>query len=250
MELHPSAARCANMPGMVASGTPVVTLRAVHKSVREGGVVRSVLAGVDLDVAAGEAVAVLGRSGSGKSTLLNLIAGIDEADSGSIRTAGLEVHKAGERERAAMRAQKLGFVFQSFHLLPTLTVAENIALPLELAGAAAASIGPRVQELLARIGLADRAKAWPEVLSGGEQQRVAVARALAPRPQLLLCDEPTGNLDDAAAMVVLELLADLRAEHGCAMVIVTHSRDTAARCDRRLRFEGGVLVKDEAGVPR
>lgn len=220
---------------------PVVSLRAVHKSVREGGSVRTILAGVDLDIAPGEAIAVLGRSGSGKSTLLNLIAGIDDADSGAITTCGVDVVRADERARAAMRAQRLGFVFQSFHLLPTLTVAENVALPLELAGAAAAGTRERVRELLARIGLADRADAWPDVLSGGEQQRVAVARALAPRPQLLLCDEPTGNLDDASARVVLDLLMELRQKQGCALLVVTHSGATAALCDRRLHLEGGLL---------
>jgi putative ABC transport system ATP-binding protein len=231
------------------SADPVIQLRAVRKSVREGGEVRPVLAGVDLDVLPGEAVAVLGRSGSGKSTLLNLIAGIDDADGGTIRTAGLDVGNASERDRAALRSRRLGFVFQAFHLLPTLTVAENIALPLELAGTPPADIGPRVHELLARIGLQDRARAWPEVLSGGEQQRIAVARAIATAPAVLLCDEPTGNLDDASAKLVLALLAELRAEQGCALVIVTHSRQTAALCDRRLRLEGGVLV-DDAGDGR
>ncbi|HEX5054247.1 MAG TPA: ABC transporter ATP-binding protein [Planctomycetota bacterium] len=220
---------------------PIVAMRNVHKSVHEGGTVRPVLAGVDLTVDAGEAVAILGRSGSGKSTLLNLIAGIDDVDAGAIRTAGVDVVAAGERARAALRAQKIGFVFQSFHLLPTLTVAENIALPLELAGHAAAGTGARVAELLARIGLADRAHAWPEVLSGGEQQRVAVGRALATRPCVLLCDEPTGNLDDSSARDVLALLDELRRGHGCALVVVTHSREAAAICDRRLRLEGGVL---------
>ena len=235
------------MPAMPVAA-PILTLRAVHKSVREGGAARAVLAGVDLDVASGEAVAVLGRSGSGKSTLLNLIAGIDEVDRGAITTCGVDVVAADERARAALRATRLGFVFQSFHLLPTLTVAENVALPLELAGAPAATFRPRVQELLRRIGMQDRAAAWPNVMSGGEQQRVAVARALAPRPALLLCDEPTGNLDDASATLVLDLLQELRREHGCALVIVTHSRDTAARCDRRLRLEGGVLVPEGGEV--
>ena len=220
---------------------PVVELRAVHKSVREGGVVRPILAGVDLDVAGAEAIAVLGRSGSGKSTLLNVIAGIDDADSGTIRTAGVDVGRAGERERAGLRAERVGFVFQSFHLLPTLTVAENVALPLELAGVAGAACRARTGELLARIGLADRADAWPEVLSGGEQQRVAVARALAPRPAVLLCDEPTGNLDDASARTILDLLMELRRDHGCALIVVTHNVAIGDLCDRRLRLEGGVL---------
>lgn len=219
----------------------VVRLTEVHKVVREGGADRSVLTGVDLEVAAGEAVAVLGRSGSGKSTLLNLIAGIDEADSGRIETAGVDVSAVDERRRAELRTRALGFVFQSFHLLPTLTVAENIALPLELAGVPGREANGRVAELLERVGLADRADAWPRVLSGGEQQRVAVARAIAPRPQLLLCDEPTGNLDDAAAELVLELIAQLRREQQCAVVLVTHSATAAAICDRRLRLEGGQL---------
>ena len=224
---------------------PVVRLSAVEKRVREGGADRAVLSGVDLDVAAGEAVALLGRSGSGKSTLLNLIAGIDEADGGVVETAGLNVTQADERARAALRTRSLGFVFQSFHLLPTLTVAENIALPLELAGRATADARERVAALLERVGLADRADAWPRVLSGGEQQRVAVARALAPSPQLLLCDEPTGNLDDAAAALVLDLISQLRAEQGCAVVLVTHSASAAAICDRRLHLEGGQLRAPE-----
>ena len=220
---------------------PVVRLRAVEKLVHEGGAARAVLSGVDLEVGPGEAVALLGRSGSGKSTLLNLIAGIDEPDGGQVVTAGLDVTSADERARAALRTRSLGFVFQSFHLLPTLTVAENIALPLELAGLAASESRARVAELLQRVGLADRAGAWPRVLSGGEQQRVAVARALASRPRLLLCDEPTGNLDDAAAALVLDLISQLRAEQGCAVVLVTHSRAAAAICDRQLRLEGGQL---------
>ena len=226
---------------------PLVSLRAVHKSVREGGTVRPVLTGVDLDIAPGEAVAVLGRSGSGKSTLLNLIAGIDDVDRGSVITCGVDVGAADERARATLRSQKLGFVFQAFHLLPTLTVAENIALPLELAGVKPHDAAPRVQRILQRVGLADRAQAWPDVLSGGEQQRVAVARALCGEPRLLLCDEPTGNLDDRAAVLVLDLLHELRREHGCALVVVTHSAAAAASCDRRVRLEGGQLHA-EAGA--
>ncbi|MBL9076648.1 MAG: ABC transporter ATP-binding protein [Planctomycetes bacterium] len=235
---------------MVDPAAPVVTLRDVHKSVREGATVRPILTGVDLTVARGEAVAILGRSGSGKSTLLNLIAGIDEVDRGTVHTAGLDVTAAGERARAALRAERVGFVFQSFHLLPTLTVAENIALPLELAHRDAAAIPGRTAELLARIGLADRARAFPDVLSGGEQQRIAVARAVAPRPQVLLCDEPTGNLDDAAAALVLDLLDSVRREVGCALVLVTHSRQAAAFCDRQLRLDHGVLRADDGVAAR
>jgi putative ABC transport system ATP-binding protein len=234
----------------MAAVPPIVQLRAVAKAVREGGNRRTILDGVDLDVAAGEAVAVVGRSGSGKSTLLNLIAGIDDADAGAITTCGVDVVRAGERARAALRSQHVGFVFQAFHLLSTLTVAENVALPLELAGAPAAAARQRALELLARVGLAERARAWPEVLSGGEQQRVAVARALAPRPQLLLCDEPTGNLDDASARDVLALLDELRRGHGCALVVVTHAAAAAAICDRQVRLEGGALVAAAREVAR
>ena len=220
---------------------PIVSLRAVAKAVREGNAARQVLTSVDLELAAGEAVAVLGRSGSGKSTLLNLIAGIDDADAGAIVTCGVDVVAARERERARLRARQLGFVFQAFHLLPTLTVAENVALPLELGGFPRGEARERVAGLLQRVGLGDRAAAWPEVLSGGEQQRVAIARALVTRPRLVLCDEPTGNLDDAAAAVVLGLLHELRRDHGCALLVVTHSERAAASCDRRLALDGGRL---------
>jgi putative ABC transport system ATP-binding protein len=223
---------------------PVLRLTGVEKSVHEGTGERRILRGVDLEVAAGEAVAVLGRSGSGKSTLLNLTAGIDDADAGTITTAGVDVVRADERTRAALRARSIGFVFQSFHLLPTLTVEENLLLPLAFAGVDDRTAKARVLALLDRVGLADRARTWPNVLSGGEQQRVAVARALANEPPLLLCDEPTGNLDDAAAETVLALLAELRRERGCAVVLVTHSARAAAFCDRRLWLEAGRLVAE------
>ncbi|MCR9245047.1 MAG: ABC transporter ATP-binding protein [bacterium] len=220
---------------------PILRLAAVRKSVREGGRDRTVLSGVDLTVARGEAVAILGRSGSGKSTLLNLIAGIDDADGGEILAAGVEVGRAAENARAELRTRVFGFVFQSFHLLPTLTVAENVALPLELAGVSGAEARARAAAVLDRVGLGDRAAAWPAVLSGGEQQRVAVARAVSVRPAVLLCDEPTGNLDDAAATIVLDLISRLRQEDGCAVVLVTHSRSAAAICDRSLRLDSGLL---------
>ncbi|MCA8953767.1 MAG: ABC transporter ATP-binding protein [Planctomycetes bacterium] len=232
----------------MAAVDPIVSLRAVHKAVREGGAERTVLRAVDLEVARGEAVAVLGRSGSGKSTLLNLIAGIDDADGGDITTVGLDVRNADERARAELRTRHLGFVFQSFHLLPTLTVAENVALPLELGGIALRAAMDRAAEVLGLVGLADRAGSWPEVLSGGEQQRVAVARALASRPALLLCDEPTGNLDDVAAATVLALVERLRREQGCAVILVTHSQRAAAICDRVLWLDGGALDSRGAEV--
>ncbi len=224
----------------------VVRLRGVQKAVVEGGATRKVLAGVDLDVAPAESVAILGRSGSGKSTLLNLIAGIDEADGGEILVDGVDVRRADERARAELRTRQFGFVFQSFHLLPTLTVVENVALPLELSGFAGREAEARSMAVLERVGLADRAGAWPEVLSGGEQQRAAVARAIAARPAVLLCDEPTGNLDDAAAGLVLDLIRDVRREQCCAVVLVTHSRRAAAICDRQLWLEAGVLQSERS----
>ncbi|MGE3172792.1 MAG: ABC transporter ATP-binding protein [Planctomycetota bacterium] len=221
---------------------PVVQLRSVHKSVREGETVRPILCGVDLEVGAGESVAIVGRSGSGKSTLLNVIAGLDGADAGTVAIGGQLLQDLDEAGRARLRQRQVGFVFQSFHLLPTLTALENIALPLELAGRPAAAGRARAAELLARVGLGDRQGAFPAVLSGGEQQRVAAARALALRPPLVLADEPTGNLDDEAAAAVMDLLAELVRDHGSALLVVTHAAAVAARCERRLRLEHGVLA--------
>jgi putative ABC transport system ATP-binding protein len=204
--------------------------------------VRIVLDGLDLSIDAGETVAVVGRSGSGKSTLLNVVAGIDVADAGTIDVCGVALRTATDLDRTALRRRRIGFVFQSFHLLPTLTVAENVALPLELIGIDDASATKRVRELLERVELADRADAFPDVLSGGEQQRVAIARAVSHRPALLLADEPTGNLDDDAADAVLALLDDVRRETGCAILMATHAPEAARRCQRTLRLEHGRLV--------
>lgn len=226
---------------------PVVALQGVHKSVREGGATRPILRGVDLELAPGEMVAVVGRSGSGKSTLLNVIAGLDRADRGRIAVAGSELGALDEAGRARLRQQHLGFVFQSFHLLPTLTALENVALPLELQGVPSASGRARARELLAAIGLGDRGDAFPAVLSGGEQQRIAVARAVATRPLVVLADEPTGNLDDDSAAAVLSLLAALVQQHGSALLVVTHAEMVAARCARVLRLDHGAL--QPVGVP-
>jgi putative ABC transport system ATP-binding protein len=223
--------------GMAAA----IRIRSVHKSVVEGQVARCILDGVDLEVGRGESVAVLGRSGSGKSTLLHLIAGLDTADSGIIEVCGDPVTGVDEAARTQARQRHVGFVFQAFHLLPTLTLSENIALPLELAGVSAADGRRRAGQLLDLVGLADRSGAFPAVLSGGEQQRVAVARALAHEPAVILADEPTGNLDDDSAAIVLDLLLQLQRQARGAMVLVTHSREAAERCDRTLRLEHGRL---------
>jgi putative ABC transport system ATP-binding protein len=228
---------------------PVVVLRSVHKSVPEGRTRRPILQGASLSVAAGESVAVVGRSGSGKSTLLNVIAGLDLASSGTVEVLSRDITQLDEAARAKLRQQHLGFVFQAFHLLPTLTALENVMLPLELAGRPLSASRARAEELLGRIGLLDRAAAFPAVLSGGEQQRIAAARAVAMAPALVLADEPTGNLDDEAAQAVLDLLLVLVREAGSALCVVTHAPAVAARCDRVLRLEHGVLSPRD-GDPR
>jgi putative ABC transport system ATP-binding protein len=199
----------------------------------------TILDGVDLAVRPGEAVAVLGASGSGKSTLLGLLAGLDDPSGGEILLCGQSLTGLDEDGRAALRAGRVGFVFQSFQLLPTLTARENVLLPLELTGSPDAAA--RADQALERVGLAARAGHYPRQLSGGEQQRVAIARAYAPRPQVLFADEPTGNLDQVTGEQVIELLLALRAEAGAALVLVTHDPRLAERCDRRLRMRAGAL---------
>ena len=199
----------------------------------------TILDRLDLSVDAGEAVAILGASGSGKSTLLGLLAGLDRASSGRIWLCGSELGALDEDGRAALREGQVGFVFQNFQLLPTLTARENVLLPLELAGDAKAAA--TADEALSRVGLTARAGHYPRQLSGGEQQRVAIARAFAPRPDILFADEPTGNLDQATGEQIIDLLLDLRADSGAALVLVTHDARLAERCDRRLSMQDGRL---------
>lgn len=203
------------------------------KSYRQGDFLRAVLSGVDFELAKGEAVALIGRSGSGKSTLLNLIAGLDVPDLGSIHIDGQRVDNLSEDQRSILRRQKMGFVFQQFHLIDSLTVRENVALSLDLLGR---QDHARVDELLERVGLQGHQADYPDRLSGGEQQRVAIARALAHRPTLLLADEPTGNLDEESAEIVLELLLGLCRDQGSTCLMVTHSLEVAARCQRTLEL--------------
>jgi len=200
-----------------------------------------VLDGVDATVEAGERVAILGPSGSGKSTLLNLICGIDIPDAGSVRVAGTELTALTERDRTLFRRHEVGFVFQFFNLLPTLTVLENLLLPVELKGHVGVQEEARARALLAEVGLEGRADAFPDRLSGGEQQRVAVARALVHEPALVLADEPTGNLDEETGVRVADLLEGLVRSDGRTLVVVTHSRDLAGRMDRVLRMNHGRL---------
>ena len=214
----------------------------LKKNYRSGGSTQTVLHGISFRVAQGEIVALVGASGSGKTTLLNLLSGIDTPDAGSVRIDDADIHAMGEPERTLFRRQKIGFVFQFFNLIPTLTVGENISLPMELAATPAPLARERVQTLLAQVGLSQMADRFPETLSGGEQQRTAVARALAHRPKLLLADEPTGNLDDSTGGQVISLLTDLVRTEQTTLVVVTHSDAVARAADRVLRLRNGRLV--------
>jgi putative ABC transport system ATP-binding protein len=220
----------------------LVELRAVSKVYREGDRERIVLRDVDLAVGAGEFVALVGRSGSGKSTLLNLISGIDAPSAGEVVIGGVAITALGERERTLFRRRRIGFVFQFFNLVATLSVEENLRLPLELVGRAGADARARVSQLLDRVGLRDRAEAFPDRLSGGEQQRIAVARALAHDPDLILADEPTGNLDSESAEHVLGLLARLSREGRKTVIAATHSAEIARVADRVLTIKDGGVV--------
>ncbi|HMJ52105.1 MAG TPA: ABC transporter ATP-binding protein [Polyangiaceae bacterium] len=229
--------------------TVVVSLRAVTKSYREGETERRVLSRIDASFAAGEFIVLLGKSGSGKSTLLHLVSGIDLASEGEVEIMGQRLGDLSEEARTLLRRDHLGFIFQAYNLVPTLTVEENVLLPLELRGEAGASGRDRVQVLLERIGLANRARSFPDLLSGGEQQRVAVARALVHRPALVLADEPTGNLDERTGADILDLLQGLGHEERRTVLVVTHDRDVVARADRVFTLEHGVLTEHAKGAP-
>ena len=201
-----------------------------------------VLRGIDLDIATGEVVALLGPSGSGKSSLMAVLSGLERASGGSLMVAGADFAGLTEDGLAAARRGRIGIVLQAFHLLPTMTAAENVATPMELAGASDA--GPRALAELAAVGLGHRTDHYPTQLSGGEQQRVAIARALAPRPALIFADEPTGNLDAATGAEIVDLLLARRAETGATLLIITHDPSLAARCQRVLTMADGRIVSD------
>src|SRR5579859_3987585 len=224
----------------------LVRLDHVTKSYEEGGQTRAVLQGVSAGFPEGQFTAIRGRSGSGKSTLLNLIAGIDSPSSGDIYVGEVRLTGLSPRERTLFRRDNLGFIFQFFNLIPTLTVIENIRLPGELAGRPEAALRARALELLDQVGLADRRDVFPDRLSGGEQQRVAIARALAQDPRLVLADEPTGNLADKTGTTVMALLDTVTRHAGKALIRVTHSRQNAARADRVGEMSGGELKPLEA----
>jgi putative ABC transport system ATP-binding protein len=227
-----------------AAETPLVELRALAKSYPEGGGERVVFRDLSAGIHRGETVALLGRSGSGKSTLLNLIGGIDIPTAGEVLLDGTNLAALTEQRRTLFRRRHIGLVFQSFNLIPTLTVMENLLLPLELNGTTGRLARAAAQDLLGRVGLADRAGTYPDRLSGGEQQRVAVARAVVHEPLLLLADEPTGSLDAETGARVLELLVGLARNGGRTMVVVTHSDAVAKAADRVLAIRNGRLVEE------
>ena len=219
----------------------IVSVDGVSRRFHEGSTEHVVLDAADLQVRRGEALAIRGRSGSGKSTLLNLLGGIDIPDAGSIRIADTELTSLSERDRTLFRRRRLGFIYQAFNLIPTLDVADNIRLVLELNDRPRGDADERIEELLEAVGLADRASSFPDVLSGGEQQRVAIARALSHRPEVLIADEPTGNLDDASADSVLALLDSLVRREGTTLLVATHSTRLADACDRSVSLHNGRL---------
>jgi len=222
---------------------PLLRAERLTKTVVSGDAPLTILDEVTFDIASGASVAIVGASGSGKTTLLGLLAGLDQPTDGEVWIDGQALSGLDEDARAAIRQRLLGFVFQSFQLLPALTALENVMLPLELAGADDAVA--KAREWLARVGLAKRTTHYPKQLSGGEQQRVAIARAFAGDPKLLMADEPTGNLDGATGAEIAELMFRLNHEHGTTLVLVTHDTALASRCGRRLSLSSGRLVADE-----
>lgn len=221
------------------SKKPILLATGLSKQVSVGAELITILDGVELEFAAGEAVAILGASGSGKSTLLGLLAGLDTPTAGKVHIDGVDIFALDEDGRAALRGRMIGFVFQSFQLLPNLTALENVMLPLELAGTPNARTAAAA--VLERVGLSARLKHYPNQLSGGEQQRVAIARAFATHPLLLMADEPTGNLDTATGEQVIDLLFELNRERGTTLLLVTHDEALAARCGRRFTLSSGRL---------
>lgn len=228
------------------SDTTEAIIRAQNLShqVEVGDGALTLLSGIHLSVAAGESVAILGRSGSGKTTLLGLLAGLDLPTGGRVDLAGERISAMDEDSRARHRANRVGFVFQSFQLLPTLSALENVLLPLELGDVQDAA--GRARELLERVGLGERLGHTPRQLSGGEQQRVAIARAFAANPAVLFADEPTGNLDTTTGEQIADLLMALNAEQGTTLILVTHDEELAGRCTRRIRMDAGQLRAEEA----
>ena len=227
--------------------TPIIQVRGLVKTIDSGSHQVEILRGIDLVVPRGQFVSIMGPSGSGKSTLLGLLAGLDTPSAGEILLDGEEIHNLAEDDMAVLRGRKIGFVFQSYHLVPTLTAEENVLLPLDLAGDGYAGVD-RARELLDRVGLGDRRDHYPVQLSGGEQQRVALARAFVAEPPLILADEPTGNLDTANGRHVLEMLVDLNRRENATLILVTHDQELSSRADRLIHLLDGKVDSDEPQV--
>ena len=224
---------------LTAPSTPIIAVQHVYKSVSDSTGTLDILRDIDFQLAPRETVAIVGASGSGKSTLLSILAGLDTPTRGTVRLDGQDLFALNEDDRAALRAQKVGFVFQSFQLMGNLTALENVMLPLELANRSDAR--KAASDMLAHVGLAQRLGHYPKVLSGGEQQRVALARAFVMQPAVLLADEPTGSLDFATGETIMQLMFDLNREQGTTLVLVTHDRGIAQRCERVITIEAGQI---------
>ena len=228
----------------MSTPSPIIEVRRLWKKIDSGSHEVEILRGIDLVIPRGQFVAVMGPSGSGKSTLLGLLAGLDTPSEGEIYLDGQEISRLREDEMALLRARKIGFVFQSYHLVPTLTAEENVLLPLELSGDGRGG-AERIGQLLESVGLADRADHYPVQLSGGEQQRVALARAFVAHPPVVMADEPTGNLDTANGRHVLEMLIEMNRREQTTLIMVTHDRELADRADRLITLRDGRVVSDE-----
>jgi putative ABC transport system ATP-binding protein len=232
------------MNGNGAIGRPILELKGVTKWIDTGTHRVEILRGIDLTVERGEYVAIMGASGSGKSTLLGLLAGLDSPSAGSIQLDGEEISGLGEDRLSVVRGRKIGFVFQSYQLIPTLTAEENVLLPAELAGELGREAYDRARSLLDTVGLSERREHYPVQLSGGEQQRVALARAFVVEPPIVMADEPTGNLDSANGKLVLDLLLERNKRAGTTLVLVTHDPEVASRADRKIVLKDGMIVED------
>ena len=228
----------------MSNQSSIIEVRRLVKRINSGSHEVEILRGVDFSIPAGQFVAIMGPSGSGKSTLLGLLAGLDTPTEGRILLDGEEINRLSEDQMALLRARKIGFVFQSYHLVPTLTAEENVLLPLDLAGDGRHG-AERARELLESVGLADRLDHYPVQLSGGEQQRVALARAFVSKPPVVMADEPTGNLDSTNGRHVLEMLLDLNRQQQTTLILVTHDRDLASQADRLITLKDGEVVSDE-----
>ncbi|MCX6599568.1 MAG: ABC transporter ATP-binding protein [Acidobacteria bacterium] len=226
------------------SAAPIIAVQGLTRSINSGTHLVSILKGIDFEIPRGQFVAIMGASGSGKSTLLGLLAGLDTPTTGAIIIDGTDIARMAEDDLALLRGQKIGFVFQSYQLIPTLTAEENVLLPVELAGDGRADVS-RARELLELVGLGGRLDHYPVQLSGGEQQRVALARAFILKPPILMADEPTGNLDSKTGQQVLELLITLNRREGATLVLVTHDRQLAGHADRIITLRDGLIVADE-----